>query len=379
MSPVRRSEALWNEKQQRWIIKVQADGERRSFADPTPGKRGKVSAERKADDWLEHRTVGTSTRCEVLLDKFLEKKKATTSTSNYRPLEYHIRVYIKPIIGNRKISHITEEDLQEVIDSAYAKGLSKKTLTNIRGTLTGFMKYCRKAKASTLHPEDLEIPSGAKRSEKHIAAPDDIRLLFSRDQTLFYGKPTPERCIHAYRFAVVTGLRFGELLGLRWTDLDGDMLTIRRSINDNGEITEGKNDNAHRVISVKGLAMEELDAQRAMLAQEGLISEYIFPDKDASFFQQKHFRDLWYRYCAHNGLTKITPYELRHTYVSVNDEMPDGLKRQAMGHSKSMDTNGVYGHQKAGDLQRIAEYSSKSVKRIIGNSNKQTGTKTGTK
>ena len=34
------------------------------------------------------------------------------------------------------------------------------------------------------------------------------------------------------------------------------------------------------------------------------------------------------------------PYELRHTYVSVNDEMPTGLKKQVVGHSRSMDTEG---------------------------------------
>ena len=59
--------------------------------------------------------------------------------------------------------------------------------------------------------------------------------------------------------------------------------------------------------------------------------------------------------------------------------MPDGLKRQAVGHSKSMDTNGVYGHRKAGDLERIAEYSSDAIKKIISDENEETGTKTGAK
>ncbi len=47
--------------------------------------------------------------------------------------------------------------------------------------------------------------------------------------------------------------------------------------------------------------------------------------------------------------------------------MPDGLKKQAMGHSINMDTEGVYGHEKAGDLDRIAEYSENAVKEIIEN------------
>lgn len=179
-----------------------------------------------------------------------------------------------------------------------------------------------------------------------------------------------DRFIHAYRFAVLTGLWPGELIGLKWTDLSGDKLTIRRSINQFNEFTTGKNENARRTISVKGLPRKELDAQRAMLAEDGMLSEYIFPARDAEFVKQDQFRDHWARYCEHNGISKLTPYELRHTYVSVNDEMPDGLKKQAVGHSMNMDTEGVYGHQKAGDLERIADYSTAAFQSIIGKGNK---------
>lgn len=363
---MRKNEASWIASRKRWQIKVQSDGERRTFTDSTPGKKGKIAAEKKADHWLEHHLVGEGTRCEILLDRFAEHKKAVTSTVNYRQIDYHVRLYIKPVIGKKKISRLTENDLQAVIDQAYASGLARKTLTSIRATLFAFVKYCRKEKATTLFPESIEIPKGARKSEKHIAAPNDLKTLFSRDETTYYGKPVFDRCIHAYRFAVITGIRPGELLGLQWSDVSGDKLTIRRAVNDVGEVTPGKNDNAQRTLSIKGMAKDELDAQRAMLAGEGLISQYVFPDVDANFFQQKHFRDLWYRYCEHNGIAKITPYELRHTYVSINDEMPDGLKKQALGHSANMDTEGVYGHQKAGDLDRIAEYSSDAIKKIIG-------------
>lgn len=367
---MRRSEAIWNEKQKRWIIKVQSDGIRKTFADPTPGKRGKVFAERKADDWLEHRTVGTSTRCEALLDKFAAQKALTTGSSNYRQIEGFIRRNIKPVIGSKRISHVTEADLQNVIDQAFAAGLSKKTLMGIRATLVSFIKYCRKAKATSLYPEDINIPQAAKKSEKHVASKDDIKKLFSRDKTILHGREVPDRFVHAYRFAVLTGLRPGELVGLKWSDLNGGKLTIRRAINDENEITEGKNNNARRTISIKGLPCKELDAQRSMLAEEGMLSEYIFPGRDAGFVKQTTLRNNWYRYCEHNGISKLTPYELRHTYVSINDEMPDGLKKQAVGHSANMDTEGVYGHQKAGDLDRIADYSTAAFQSIITKGNK---------
>ena len=265
---------------------------------------------------------------------------------------------------------VDEADLQEVIDTAYANGLAKKTLMNLRATLVSFVKYCRKTKATMLFPEDLTIPKAARRSEKRIAAPNDIQVLFSAEQTFYRGKVVFDRCVHAYRFAVLTGVRPGELVGLKWADLNGNKLTIRRSINDRNEVTAGKNENAHRAISVKGLPRQELDEQRAMLSRLGVLSEYIFPGYDADYLPQRQFRKYWNKYCEHNGISKITPYELRHTYVSVNDEMPDGLKKKAVGHSENMDTEGTYGHLKAGDLDRIADYSTAAFQAIISPKNK---------
>lgn len=362
----RKNEAKWIESRNRWQINVQAEGIRRTFTDSTPGKKGKISAEKKADKWLEQQLVGEGTHCEVLLDKFYDHKKATTSKANYTQLEYYIRVYIKPVIGKKRIGRITENDLQNIIDNAFSSGLAHKTLCNIRATINAFMKYCRKAKTTALFPEGLVIPKGAKRREKHIAQPNDLKILFSKDQTMRYGKICTDRYIHAYRFAVLTGLRPGELLGLQWGDIDGDKLTIRRAVNDDGDITDGKNENARRTLSVKGLARKELDEQQTMLLRDRTISKFVFPDPYAEFTQQKRFRRSWERYCEYNGLSKITPYELRHTYVSVNDEMPDGLKKQALGHSENMDTEGIYGHSKIGDLDRIASYSDTAILNIIG-------------
>lgn len=365
--PERKNEARWIENRNRWQINVQCEGERRTFTSSISGKKGKIEAEKKADRWLESRLVGENTRCEVMLDKFLEKKLATTSKVNCKQIEFYIRAYMKPVIGRKRIGHITENDLQNIIDGAYAAGLAKKTITNIRSTVNSFMKYCRKAHTTTLFPEGLEIPKAAKSREKNIAQPNDIKLLFSKSETKRYNKVCEDRYIHAYRLEVIKGLRPGELLGLQWDDInmDTETLRIRRSLNDDGDITTGKNDNAIRSLSIKGLAKAELEAQREFQRQEGVISPFVFADTDAGFTRQKRYRRAWYRYCEYHGISKTTPYELRHTYVSVNDEMPDGLKKQSMGHSRNMDTEGVYGHQKIGDLERIAAYSDSALLKII--------------
>lgn len=164
---------------------------------------------------------------------------------------------------------------------------------------------------------------------------------------------------------MLEGLRPGELLGLRWEDLNGSTLTIHQSINDLGEVTDGKNENANRTIVLTGLAMQEIEAQRKQLHDRGMVCKWIFPNEKCQPFRQKTFRNRWYKYCETNQISAVTPYELRHTFVSICDEMPDGLKKQVVGHSRNMDTNGIYGHRKTGDLERAAAYSDAAFRAIL--------------
>ena len=166
----RTSTAVWMEKQARWQINVQKDGKRRSFYSSKPGRTGQREANAKADAWLDDNMVDTNTRVTVLLDEYLERIQATTSASNYRKEAYHVNSFIRPAIGSRKISSITEGDLQNILDKAYRKSdpktgkiveRSKKTLTNIRAAIHAFFKMCRLKKVSTLFPENLSIPKGA--------------------------------------------------------------------------------------------------------------------------------------------------------------------------------------------------------------------------
>lgn len=362
----RKNEAAWVESRSRWQINVQADGTRRTFSSSIAGRKGKIEAEKKADKWLEERTVSESTRCGDLLDKYLDRVKATTSRANWRPMEYRINTHIRPTIGLKRIGKLTEDDLQAILDDGYSAGLSKRSLKNLKSDLTAFLKFCRREKATRLFPENLIINTRAKRSKKTVATPDDMKKLFDSSLTTWRGKPCEDRYIHAYRFLVLSGLRPGEMLGLRWADIDGKhKLRIRRSLNDYGELTDGKNENARRPIKLSSMAIEELKQQRELLQRERIISPYVFPYKNGLPTSQDTYRSFWKRYRAYNGISLITPYEMRHTFVSVNKEMPEGLKKLVVGHSRDMDTEGTYGHEMAGDLEKAAEYIDSAFKQLL--------------
>lgn len=346
----RTNTATWMEKQKRWQIKVQKDGERRSFYSSKPGRTGQREANAKADAWLDDGIEGTRKRVAELFDEYVEELKQNTSESNWHKIESYGRVWLKPVIGHKKIENISEDDFQKIINAMHKKGLSKKTIQCFRATVCQFCKYCRRVKVSTLNPEFLEIPRGAYSKKKGILQPEHLSVLFSVSTTLEHNKKVEDKLIHAYRFQVLTGLRPGELMGLKWGDVWDNVVHIQRSINYLGEETTGKNKNAIRNFALTPSAKAELEQQQKLTkSKEG----FVFPVGTYKSAQHEYYR-CWLRYCKANDLPNITPYEIRHTFVSLAKNLPEGRIKPLVGHSKNMDTLGTYAHEMKDDMERTA-------------------------
>lgn len=358
----RTNTAKWDDKRERWKINVQRDGVRRSFYSSTPGRAGQREANGKADAWLDNGIADDNKRVSELYAEFIAVKRESTCKSNADNIASRYRDFVAPVIGNKRLYAITELDLQACINKAYkARNLSAKSLSNLKGDLTAFIKFCRLKKATTLYPESLTIPSSAKRSVKRILQPDDIVKLFSSDQGTHGGKVCTEEYIHAFRFAVLTGLRPGEIVGLEWVDVADNQINIRRSVNIHGETTQGKNQNAVRSVVLSDIARNELEAQRKLTGDKKTVFE-------VSTMQTlyKH----WKRYCEHNGIAPISLYEMRHTFVSVVQNLPEGLVKKVVGHSQSMDTWGVYAHMLDGQQEDTAKKIGSVFSAILNNQGK---------
>lgn len=362
----RKNEAQWLEGTTRWRISVQRDGLRRSFYSSTPGKRGKAEAERKAEKWLSTSTQRENVRFGPLWVEFLEKEKETTGTGNYRQHESMGRNWLLPRLEHKRVISITPQDWQNCIDDGFKAGLSKKTLSNLRGAVTAFFKYCRKCRIPMERPELLTIPRAAPAHKKNILQPSDLETLFTKDTVTIHGHEEPFFFIYACRFLVLTGLRPGELCGLQNSDFKDTSFDIRRSVNQYGEITAGKNDNARRSVSLGVWANATLEGQKALLRKNRIISKWVFPDENGEMLQSGHLYKKWVTYRKQHGIS-CSLYEMRHTMISLaRADVPEQLLKMLVGHSDSMDTFGVYGHEVDGDLQRAGALLDKVFDRVIG-------------
>ena len=353
----RTNTAKWIESAHRWQINVQQNGVRKTFTSAKPGRTGQRAANAKADAWLEHGLQTRQKTVESAYTEFLERARKVTSQSNWRPMESRWRAWIEPRIGRRRLESLTVQQVQEILDDAKAAGRSRKMLSNIFGDLTAFFKFCRQAGYTTFSPDGLRVPAGAPKKEKEILQPVDLIKLLNCDETTYRGKARVDDLIHVYRLAVLTGLRPGELLGLRWKDVQGNTVMVQGAINIYGEHTRGKNDNAVRRVELSTLARQEMDAQRDLT---GRLECVVPPIREAYLLLR------WRRFCAHNGITPVTLYEMRHTFVSIAQQLPEGQLKALVGHSRSMDTYGTYSHHVDGQDADIAARLDAAFAQLVG-------------
>ena len=371
--------ATWREAEGRWRIKVQKNGTQKCFYSNTPGRTGQREANAKADAWLDDSVRDGRKKVSALYDEWVEDVALSAGTSYVMQCRKYGDYYILPVVGNLRIEELTEGDLQKAIDMSYKKRclkkerqrsslnkpLSRKTLMTIRSTANSFLKWCRKNRYTTLNPE-LTIPKNARMGEKKILQPSGLRVLFSVDTRLLYSKRVFDDYIYAYRFAVSTGVRPGELVGLWYGDIKGPTVNLRRSINTHEEETTGKNENSIRSFDMCQQAREAYEAQVQLLKAQGVQLNYNTP-----LFQipcQRSLARRWEKYQDTNGISpRITLYELRHTFVSMEaGQLTEGQLKMLVGHSKNMDTFGVYQHEMQGQRAELADATTEAIKKAHG-------------
>ena len=348
----------WDDKEKRWHYKPQIDGKRKTFYSSKPGKAGMNEAKRKAADYVSAGDRSGRRLFQAWPD-YLRDVSARGGTANHDQREQYGRLYLIPALGHKRVRDITDQDWQDVINSAAGSGhdgkpLSKKSLSNLRGTISDFYHFAKRSKMMTQQP-DTYIPKSAVVNQHNILQPDDLKRLFANDAWVYRGKVRREWYINAWRLMAVTGLRPGECYGLKVSDIADDTIIIQRSVNTAGEVTDGKNANAKRSIKMHKIARQIIDDQLLRLRWLSMGSGWLFPGRDDAMPNPATIYAAWQSYRLRTGLN-CTPYELRHSFVSlVKNDMPAEMVKRIVGHSAAMDTFGTYGHDVDGELDKAAE------------------------
>lgn len=342
------SKPVWSEKAQRWTLRVYENRQCiKTFTSTKKGKAGHNEVLRKRSEF----EAGTDAKVSVGYEwaRFVADVSARYCPEACRNVEICGKNNILPACKSRVVSSMTVNDWQMIINKARKKNgepYSKRYYKTIRATIGSFLKFCERDGLTVANSSLLYTPKHAPQKEKSVLSPFVVKRLFD-DREDF----ATDYFIHFYRVLYLCGLRPSEACGLRWSDLQGDKLIIRRAVTRTMRITEGKTVNAQRVQFLPDIALRELEAQRELTAS--LKSPWVFPNFSGGMLCQDLPALHWRRIREVLGCTDVALYNFRHSYITAlaGAGVPLISLKSLVGHSVDMPTLDVYGHSTETDLR----------------------------
>jgi integrase len=259
------------------------------------------------------------------LDRWLDDSvKDTVRQRTYERYESIVRVHIKPAIGRVKLKALTPAHIRALYRKKLDAGLAPRTVNYIHVTLHKALTQAVSDGLVQRNAASVKAPRPGKPEIKPLS-PEQARKLIAT------AREDGDRFEALYVLALHCGLREGELLGLRWADvdLDGDAATlqVRRTLSETrtGHKFEKPKNGKGRSLRCSQKATEALRSHRARQNEERLRAGSLWQDNGLVFptttgttmsgtnLLGRHFKPLLKR----AELTAIRLHDLRHTCATI--------------------------------------------------------------
>jgi integrase len=329
------------------------------------GKRHWVSAKIKTECWRKLNIAMTDADRGILpgpanltVEQYLtswlaHSVKGTVSRATYDGYSRDVNHHIIPDLGRRKLKELIPGDIRRLYCKMAEKGLKDRSIEYVHTTLRKSLKAAVVDKLITHNPTDgvkpIKTPTGAAKESKALDSSQVKVLLEAASESRFEA---------LYVVAIHTGLRRGELLGLKWTDVDLDAgtLTVRHSLDVDGTFKAPKNRGARRTLKVTHRALDALKAHKVRQNAERLQAgprwrdnNLIFPNTvgkpmNAGNLYRREFQPLLER--ADLAEEGFTIHSLRHTFATTLAEkgVHPSTAQKMLGHSDIRMTLAIYTH-----------------------------------
>ena len=286
---------------------------------------------------------------EVWFNDYAMLKVRPSSHQTYRGyLDHHI----KPYIGNIPLTKLSSLDLQRLYKKLLSdgrvdrieskkqpKGLSAKTVRNIHQIISSALKLAIEQRLIARNPADGCALPKAERKEMQTLPVEQL--------TSFLREAKDGGVFALYYIDLTTGLRRGELLGLKWSDIDlekGDLRVQRQIGRIDGKIIEMplKTKNAYRTLPLSADAIDVLMQQRRKTGN----SEWVFPSPTGGPMSPDSVLHMLHRVLKRAGLPKVRFHDLRHTFATLALQNGVDIKTVSgmLGHFSAGFTLDTYAH-----------------------------------
>jgi integrase len=289
------------------------------------------------DYWLEHTGDGL----------------AAKSRERYRSI---IERHLKPALGHHPISKLTPLQIQSYYTAALkgdgdgSRALSPATVLKHHHIVHRALRQALRWQLIARNPADAVEPPKAAHTEMRALDPTQTAALLAAAQG--------GRLYVSILVAVSTGLRRGELLGLRWCDLDlaGGTLAVRQTIEQTSAgiaFKQPKTAKSRRTLPLGEMAVAALRHHRAEQVERLLAAgqrhdeaDLVFTLPDGSPWSPAAFSVAFQRLLRASGLPHLRLHDLRHTHASMllSAGVHPKVVSERLGHANIAITMDTYSH-----------------------------------
>lgn len=286
-----------------------------------------------------------------LLDAFLVAKEPELKASTFMRYEGLIRNNLVPDLGRFRLTSLTASDIKASYRKLIAAGLSPQTVRHAHTVLKAALKFGVQRRWVERNEADFAKPQRLPERAIEYLSTSEMRALVAAAVADPLGS--------LYIVAAHTGMREGELLGLRWTDVDlaRPALTVSHTLTRDREhrlvLTEPRTAGSRRTLPLTPDAADALDRQAAALEKHRVTDPgwnpegFVFTTSagtpiNPSNLLRRHF----YPFLERAGLPKVRFHALRHSYPTglLEDSASVGAVSRLLGHASPTTTLRIYAH-----------------------------------
>ncbi|WP_338495574.1 site-specific integrase [Streptomyces sp. SJL17-4] len=322
---------------------AECDAKRRALLDkadngiPVPTRSAKLS------EWLPY-----------WLDNVVQPRR---KLSTYDKYEAHVRLYLVPMIGSKRLESLSVADVRRFLVQLEKKTTAATAKESHRVLRTALTAACREELITRNVATLVEPPRPKVRELSPWSLNETLDFLAAARRDPLYA---------AFVLAIAMGLRRGELIGLRWADVDLDhrVLYVRQQIQRRRGVLydDDPKGRRRRAVPLPAMCIAPLrwhrmrqNDQRAKAGEKWKGSDYVFTTRTGSPVEPRNVYRSFTRVAASAGLRVIRLHDARHgtaTLLTAAGVAPR-VVMEILGHSQISITMDVYTHV-VQDTQREA-------------------------
>jgi integrase len=279
------------------------------------------------------------------------QRPPTVRLSTYSHQQILLEKHIFPALGHILLRKLSPDDLNRFYTSKLKEQLSAGYVRNMHLVLHKALDYAVLSRKVAQNVCDLVKPPRYVAPEQHVLSEEQARRLLQVAQG--------HRLEVLLNLALVTGMRRGELIGLKWSDIDLERgtLQVRRTVDRIGTHgfieSEPKTAKGRRQIILPRFMVDLLKQHRTRQREIRLKAGTAWHDQDivfctlvGTFMEASHLREHFQRLLKDAGLPHMRFHDLRHSTATIL--LAQGINpkvvQELLGHSHINVTLGIYGH-----------------------------------